>query len=358
MTSKRLSKKLKNDAMAVSPVIATLMLVLVAVGAASAFYVWQAGWQADVQDNVGTPTTQASLTIAGSTTVYEFTAVSAELFMGANPGYAIAYQGGGSGAGVAAVGTGAVDIGSASRYLTSTEKAEYPDMNGDGEKDVGIELVETIVAWDAVAIVTSSASTHGLLSMNETVAKAISYRNGGVPTYTLPAWLSAGADTKFQWNEVPAQVGSVATFCTGTTDVKVFDRDEESGTEEVFCKQIIDISYTTLEAAGITATHYTSNQNLAVAIATDADALSFMSYGIATASGSGLTIVPFQGDADSAPITPNKTNIVDLTYDGARPLCYVTVGAPSGDIGRYIDYCLAPETNMNICDLAGYISLY
>lgn len=357
MISKKLSKRLREDAIAVSPVIATLMLVLVAVGAASAFYVWQAGWQSDVQDNVGTPTTQAALTIAGSTTVYEFTAVAADLFMNANPGYAISFQGGGSGAGVAAVGMGVVNIGSASRYLTSAEKATYPDLNGDGEKDVGIELVETVVAWDAVAVVTSSANTHGLVSMNETVAKAIFYKNGGVSAYSAPSWLPTGSDNKYQWNEIPAQAGGTV-MCSGTTDIKIMDRDDESGTEEVFCKQIIDISYTTLEAAGIVATHYTSNQNLAVAIAADADALSFMSFGIATASGSGLKMVPFQGDGDSAPITPAKANIVDLTYDGARPLCYVTVGAPTGDVGRYIKYCLAPETNMNICKLSGYISLY
>jgi ABC-type phosphate transport system substrate-binding protein len=500
MNMKRIfGKKLVKNAQAVSPIIATLMLVLVAVGSAGAFYVWQSGWQGGIEDKVsGSGDLQASLTIGGSSTVYEFSAVATEYYHAANPNYRISYQKGGSGAGIAAVGTGAIDIGSASKFMDNEEKDDYPDLNKDGNKDFGKELVEHVIAWDAVAVVTSTGNSHGLVSIDEDTLYDIYATNGNLATHS--STLDFDGDGTIQWDEVPTDTtassaetviindldGTVATpadgdaaiiwyvaldgttpgdyalyvedgttvgfqegqdiqvtddldddavtyvsgaevisvvyedsgsyfwydtatpaeidggttytadkevadmeiasdgtnyyafvdantngqynmvtpaFCTGSEPVTLYDRDDKSGTEEVFAKQIIDTSEKTLEAAGITnVNHEPSNQDLLTAIAGDDNAISFMSFGMAGASGSGLSIVPFQGDDNTAPVTPDEDTIMDedpaTQYVGARPIVYITVGEPTGDIAQYIDFCMQPGNNIDICKVCDYISIY
>ena len=381
MNIKRIfGKKLVKNAMAVSPIIATLMLVLVAVGSAGAFYVWQSGWQSGIEDKVsGSGELQASLSIGGSSTVYEFTAVAGEYYMVANPNYKISYQSGGSGAGIAAVGTGAIDIGSASKPLTTEDKNKYPDLNKDGVKDYGRELVEHTVAWDAVAVVVSddNFAAHGLISIDELDLAAVYYANSGAVPADIPGDVQAGItaldivtpDGIIQWDEL-FETPTHTISCVGAGDVTIYDRDDKSGTEEVFSKKIIDTDEKELETAGIDTTngagnsgHYKGNQNLLTAIAKDPDALSFMSYGMAKAGDSGLKMIPFQGDHDTDPVTPSEDSIMmgaeeDGAYDGARPINYITVGEATGDVKVYIDFCLQTEINQDICEVAGYISIY
>jgi len=320
------------------------MLVLVTVGAATAFYMWETGWQDDVEGKTKNADVMASLTIGGSSTVYEFTAVAAEMYNGEFPGYKVSYQKGGSGAGVAAIGEGAVDIGSASRFVKTEEYALYPD------------LVEHIIAWDGVAVVTSSSNTHGLVSINETVLNDIYCFNGGKTGYSLQVLVDYDSSSDIEWDEVYTTANSVAANCTGSDVVTLYDRDEESGTEETFAKKILDQSKGTLEANDITANHETSNQNLAVAIGDDDHALSFMAFGIANGD-SNLDVIPFAED-ENDPVTPSTSTIKDQTYPGTRPLVYITDGTPTGDISQYIKYCLQPENNQQITAGSDYVSIY
>ena len=68
---KRVSlKKLKGNSRAVSPIVATILLVFMTVAAGTAFFLFETGWQKTVTtslDNVQISSTQ--ITMAGSTTV-------------------------------------------------------------------------------------------------------------------------------------------------------------------------------------------------------------------------------------------------------------------------------------------------
>jgi phosphate transport system substrate-binding protein len=288
--------------------------------------------------------------------VYEFTAVGAEMYEAANPGYKVSYQKGGSGAGVASVGVGAVDIGSASRFVKDSEHDKYPDLNKDGMKDYGRNLVEHQVAWDGVAVVVPSANTHGLISINETVLLDIYAFNGGKSGYTLQYLSDGDSSGAIEWDEVPEEVGST-TMCTGSEEVTIYDRAEEGGTEETFTKKVLDISASTLEEYGIEAIHALGNQDLAVAVAGDPDAIGFNAFGIASVSSNGLFALPF-GEDDDSPITPSQSTIKDQSYPGTRPLVYITIDDPTGALKKYIDFCLTPEINMAICEGSDYVSIY
>lgn len=164
---------------AVSPVVATLLLVLVAAGAAIGFGVFLNGFQDKAQDNVNTEAANGlELRIAGSSTVHEFTkqvltGVKAGQFSGAinTPAFEAwsAAQGtpvkvtndeGGSGAGRKALGLCQVDIGASSSDMPATEFAAYPDCNKDGVKDVGVDVFDTIIGYDAVAVTYGSGNAH------------------------------------------------------------------------------------------------------------------------------------------------------------------------------------------------------
>jgi phosphate transport system substrate-binding protein len=302
--------------------------------------------------------TKTPLSIAGSTTVYEFSTVGAGYFEENYTQYKVSVQKGGSGAGKISAYQGIVDIGSSSSALSSTDMTSYPT------------LVQTLVAYDAIVLVVPSATTntHGLVSMNETVLKAIYYKNGGA-TYTVPTWMPAGADGIYQWNEIPTTQGvafnSTANVCTGTQNVKIYDRADHSGTEESFSKQMADTGKDTLEEVGIvTGNSYPSNQEIITKLAADNDGFGFMAYGLAKLSTNGLRMVPFAGDqglvdpAASTFVSKVKVGNAAGGYDGARGLYYLTNGEPSGVALLYIDYVKTPDVNNAVCTQAGYISLY
>ncbi len=52
MLNSKSIRKIKRDVEAISPVVATLMLVLIAVAACTAFYLWESGWQASTTKNI------------------------------------------------------------------------------------------------------------------------------------------------------------------------------------------------------------------------------------------------------------------------------------------------------------------
>jgi phosphate transport system substrate-binding protein len=320
MNIKKICKKIQKDTHAVSPIVATLMLVLVSVGGSASYYMWQTGWQKDVEDKAsGAGEFKDSLSIGGSSTVYEFTAIAAEWFEVANPGYKVSYQSGGSGAGVASVGKGIVDIGSASRFVKDSEHAKYPDLNGDGSKDRGHNLVTHTVAWDAVVVVTANPAAPDNIT-----------RSDLFEIYNGTNMHGFGA---------------------------AVDRSDASGTEEVFAELVLDLGTSTLEEAGIETGHsYPGNQELIAALIANPDWIGFTSYGMAKETS--LKILDFQGTDDPEPVTPSEDTIMDGTYDGARPINYITVDEPTGDIAEYINFCLAPRNNQDIAEEAGYISIY
>jgi phosphate transport system substrate-binding protein len=96
---------------------------------------------------------EQSITISGSTTVLPIAAAVAEAYMAKNPDIDVKVSGGGSGAGISAIGKKSVDIGMSSRALKDDEKTAYPG------------LLVTPVAKDGVAVIVNSANPVESLSI-------------------------------------------------------------------------------------------------------------------------------------------------------------------------------------------------
>jgi len=348
----KMLKKMKKDVEAVSPVVATLMLVLVAVGMSAALYVFLNSYQKGVQGQVGDVGVQSSITCGGSTTMTDLMNEFASLYMKNNTNIKVTVQTGGSGAGKSSAASGAVDIGLSSAALTASEKQQYPN------------LVQTCVALDGVCIVVPTGAAHNLVSMNATVLLKIYQANGGYASFSAPSWMPVGGDGKYQWNEIPARAGSITWMCNGTQTVAVMDRLDNSGTEEKFVN-MLGQGNKQLEDIGISGcAHYSGNPALIAAIAANPDAISFTSFGFITATG-GVVQLPggFQaaaataGSAPTVPQTATSSNIYSLTYAGARPLMVLTNGAPTGSAKAFIDYCLSPQVNTFACGICGYLTV-
>jgi flagellin-like protein len=169
----------ENRKKAVSPVVATLILILIAVAAAAALYLWLVAWQGGVTGGIGSPTAQYTVSIGGSTSVYPFAEIAATQFEQNNSDVVVSVNQGGSGAGMAAVCSGQVNIGEASAPYTATTLE-----TSDG---CPTTVVQETVAYDGVDVIVqgsdaTGSNTVGLLGIDQTTMLAIYVAEGGGAT--------------------------------------------------------------------------------------------------------------------------------------------------------------------------------
>jgi len=219
----------ENRKKAVSPVVATLILILIAVAAAAALYLWLVAWQGGVTGGIGNPSAQYTVSIGGSTSVYPFAEIAATQFEQNNSDVVVSVNQGGSGAGMAAVCSGQVNIGEASAYYSASSLE-----TADG---CPTTLNEQIVAYDGVDVITQKANTHGLVSMSwDTLQSVIAVSTTAAPTsgfqYTLTnptfdgvlltgvtGYVAPTQGTGFAWDQLPAcAISTPAAACVGATD--------------------------------------------------------------------------------------------------------------------------------------------
>jgi flagellin-like protein len=178
-------RRMKKDVRAISPIVATLLLVLITVAAATAFFVFETQWQKSATNNVGNGTigddSKGVVTMAGSTTVSDLMTQMVPAFEQNNTGVKISYTGSGSGAGLLAIEGGSVQIGMISdpaNLLVPGTTTAYPN------------LVYTTIGYDGVSMFVANASLtyHGIsalpiatganagkqnFDLNQTIADAI-----------------------------------------------------------------------------------------------------------------------------------------------------------------------------------------
>ncbi len=361
MNAKRSMKKLAKNAQAVSPVIATLMLVLVSVAAAGSFYAWQTTWQEDRTGDLGAGA-RTTLTIDGSSTVYEFSVVAAKMYESKNPDTKISVTVTGSGAGREAARTGRVDIGSAS---SDTDPDEYPvDLNNDGSPDIVGELLVTTVAKDGVTMCTNHLNIASE-DINKTTLTAVYLVNLGY-------WTAAQANDNY--SHMPDTANGTNGGYTdidmswGSTNstILVGYRSHESGTQECFSSSATNIKSITgekqlvLDGIGDETNTVSGpgNSELMDAIESSSEpVLSFCSLSEVDASDV-VTKLTFES------VEAKESNIADGSYKASRPLQYLTIDMDEdGEIDPgvakdYIEFCLIPEINDAVCTEAGYTSLY
>lgn len=262
---------------AVSPVVATLLLVLVAAGAAIGFGVFLNGFQKNTQSHVSGEAPSQILKIGGSSTVFELTEKALPAWKAAHPSIQIDDQEGGSTAGKVAICKGLVDIGAeSSPFATSGPQPSLttcPDFNGDGIKDAGEGIQVFTVGYDGVAMAfksgscTIGAANNGISPNGFTQAQARElYNVNGGALHTAATGVSssqaAGTGTLALVSGSANAVGTGTSFSTSDVGRVILDATTNG-----------NIAAGTVISVVTDATHITLSQNAAGTGATDAYSL-------------------------------------------------------------------------------------
>jgi phosphate transport system substrate-binding protein len=301
-------KNIFNNEQAVSPIVATLVLVVVAIAGAAAVGTLMGSFSSDVseQASVGDSAAAASteILIAGSTTVQPVSELLAEAYMEEHPGVKITVQGGGSGSGVASTGMDIVDIGSASRNLKDPEASKYPE-------------IQTHQIGGSAVVVIANADL-------------------SIPGDNVT---QAELHDAFVNNTLAGNLSSVGTM---------YQRSEESGTEDTFVDWLDEYADASMNS---TIEGATGNQGVLDAVKGNSGSIGFVDYGYAD----GVEEVTVLGiyetttgnmydDVDGDHLEAELANADGENYATGltRPLNYLTNGEPDTMEQRYIDFARSP----------------
>ena len=290
-----------EDTQAVSPIVATLVLVVVAITGAAAVGTIMGTFSSDVSEesNTGEVTSASSteLLIAGSTTVQPVSELLAEAYMEEHQGVKVTVQGGGSGAGVSSAGLDIVDIGAASRDVKPDELAKYPN------------IVTHKIGGSAVVVIVNSASS---------ITNA----------------------TKAEINEIYVN-GTFSGNLSGLT--QAFKRSEESGTQDTFCRWIGNKT----DKFHDDVVGKTGNAGVLKAVEDTPNSIGFVDFGFADGSDDVRAINLYDGKQYFVTKDNIKAQLKDSTADTypdklARPLNYLTNGEPNSMEQAFITFAMSP----------------
>lgn len=246
---------------------------------------------------------EKSLTISGSTTVLPIASAVAEAYMAKNPDIDVKVSGGGSGAGISAIGKKTVDIGMSSRDLKDDEKAAYA------------KLVVTPVAKDGISIIVNTANPVESLSLAQIK---------DIYTGTATSWKDVG--------------GSQDAF-------EIVGRDSASGTREFFFTEV-------MKKADFTKFMLEKNSNGAVQQLVSQTPTAIGYVGMEFVDGVKVVSLNVDGKA----LKPTVESVKSGEYPLSRDLYFLTNGEPSGSAKEFIDFLLSAE-GQKIVEENGFVSI-
>jgi phosphate transport system substrate-binding protein len=229
---------------------------------------------------------KAGLTVAGSTTVQPIVTKASEVYE-RETGIKVGVQGGGSGTGIRMVGEGSVDIGASSRELKAEEKIKHPDIKA------------TPVAVDCITVVVHPSNPLTGLS-KEQIKK-----------------IFAGEVSNFR------DVGGP------DRRIVVVMREDGSGTRATFEELVMNkenISDANLQKPASGAIRFT--------VAGNENAIGYLGIGYVDST---VKTVAVDG------VPPTEENIRTGEYPLSRRLYLLTLGEPSGETKKFMDFILSDE---------------
>ena len=348
-------RKLFDNEAGVSPIVATLVLIVVAIVGAAAVGTIMGSFSSDVASETSTQDAAAGAStqvlVGGSTSVAPLAESLKSGFEKDRPGTKIVVQEGGDSAGVAAVGMNVLDIGLLSRELTAAEKTKYPDLRTHW---IGGSAV-VIIGGSDVKTRFDTASKPGAML---TTADLFNMYNDVNSTSSTTALNLTDAD------------GNVRTAAENVT---LYRRAEtRSGPEYVFSKFIDDGNGDFIAGKG-NVIAVTGDREMLEAIANDPDGLGFVDYRFALEAAEAGMDINFIGVKDGT-CTLKQVCVEDVDHmrehinkglngnTAAYPagllnnMYMVTNGWPSSTEALFINYAQQPAS-MSLYTDAGYFSL-
>ena len=282
-----------------------------------------------------------SINISGSSTVEPISSLAAEAFQSENGDVQIAVDGPGTGDGFELFCGGETDISDASRAIDEDEAAAC--------EAAGIEYVELQVAYDGMAVMTSTD--------NEDV-ECLNFAD-------LYALIGPEAEGFGNWSDAAAIAGELgSTTELPDAELALTGPGTESGTYDSF----IEIALAdTAEARGqdpeATRTDYNSSadDNTIISnIEASPSSLGWVGFAFAEQAGDAVREIPIAPDAGTCEeaVEPSADTISDQTYPLSRPL-YIYVNTAKAEeneaLAQFVDFYL--ENLSEFVEEGGYVTM-
>jgi len=229
----------------------------------------------------------------------------AEQFKAQHPGTTFDIAAEGSATGFAALIDKTAAIGMASRPAKPEEIA-----NG---KAKGVDLKETIVAYDGIAVVVNTANPIKGLTKKQVEQ------------------IFTGEIT--DWSAVGGSGGKIS----------VYTRNTSSGTYAEFKELAMkkrDYAPDSQKLAG--------NEQIAQEVGKNPNGVGYI--GLAYTKASGIKVVPIDG------ASPSKESVLAKSYPYARPTFFYTNGEPTGVVKEFIDFTVGPD-GQKIVEQVGFVPI-
>ena len=258
----------------------------------------------------------ATIQVKGSDTMVNLAQAWAEAYKEVAPNVDVEVSGGGTGVGIAALEKGTVDIANASRNMK-------PEEIEQAKRNTGKEPKEVTVAFDALAVY-----VHKDNPLEEITFEQLSL-----------IYAEGGADEKW------SQLGVTIPGATDDRIVRV-SRQSSSGTYEFFREHVLGKKDFKLGSRDMN-----GSKEVVELVAGTRTAIGYSGMGYATPEVKMLRVARKGGEPA---VPPSVENTLNHTYPLARPLFVYTLGAPEGEIKRFVEWMLSPA-GQHLVEESGYV---
>jgi len=241
-----------------------------------------------------------SIVIKGSDTMVNLALAWAERYMEIHPEVSISVTGGGSGTGIAAMINGTVDIANASREMKAEEIA--------AAQANGIDPVEHVVAFDAIAVVVHPSNPVDRLTLQQI---------SDIYTGKIANWQQVGGEDR---------------------PIVLLSRESNSGTYVYFLENVIRLGRKDgEELLSPDALLMPSSEGISAEVRQNPNTIGYDGLGYVTPD---QKIVAVARDAGGPYVLPSAQTVLDGSYPIARPLYMYTAGRPAGAVKEYLEWVL------------------
>jgi len=255
----------------------------------------------------------------GSDTMVNLAQAWAEEYREVDPDVAIAVTGGGSGTGIASIINGTVDVANASREIKPEEKEA-------ARKSTGKDVVEHVVAFDALAIYVHAANPIPSISRGQLAC----------------VYAETGGCTK--WTDLGVEVPG----CSKQKIVRV-GRQNNSGTYAYFREWVLgtrqDFKLGSLDMQG--------SKDVVDVVERTPCAIGYSGMGYRTP---GVRVACVAGEEGDPCVEPTAETAATGKYPISRGLYMYTLGEPTGAVARFLAWVRSDAGQASVARL-GYAPL-
>ena len=274
------------------------------------------------QKSEETPTSSSRKTViqnSGSDTMVNLAQTWAEEYATINPSVSVEVSGGGSGTGIAALINGTVDIANCSRQME-------PEEMERAKQNTGKEPQKFVVGYDALAVYIHKDNPLNEISIEQL---AQIYGEGGKIT---------------KWS----QLGIKNPACDSDEIIRV-SRQSNSGTYHYFRETLLgkerDFKLGSRDLHG--------SKDVVELVGRTPCAIGYSGMGYATEQVKKLKIFR---EAGKPAYEPSLKTALDGTYPISRPLYMYSLGEPTGEIRKYLQWIYS-DVGQGIVEQSGYVPL-